>query len=386
MILGKFKEEALAAAASKGCHHVEFAGIATAVFRKAENGKDLLQKIEKDLGIHFQILSQDEEGKIGFLSAKILYPEIGEENLLAWDSGNGSFQITAKIGDTYKIYQGPLGHGTVRVLLSKEIRGGKVFEGHVSGNPVQMNEAPQIVQGIENLLPEIPSWLQDKLNSKKTVVVTFGDGESIFALVSRALGKSSGDTIARLEVQKVLEMSLDRDDDFFDSNSLHRKTGTSALLVSSIMDHFDMQTIHYKTAVGNTSGILNLPGLWKESCKAPSQQEKVGLTKMEVKMKERPTYLYKVLSMDDWAKSSETVHLSSMDADFIHLSTEDQLDKIIEKYWAGVSGYVVLKIETAKLSGKLVLEANPGGTNKYYHLYNGSIPLNAIVESKIKNT
>jgi uncharacterized protein (DUF952 family) len=61
------------------------------------------------------------------------------------------------------------------------------------------------------------------------------------------------------------------------------------------------------------------------------------------------------------------------------------LDKIIEKYWAGVSEYVVLKIETAKLSGKLVLEANPAGTNKYYHLYNGSIPSNAIVESKIKN-
>ena len=267
-ILARFKEEALAA--SKGYPDIEFSGIATAVFRKAENGKDLLQKIEKDLGIHFQILSQEEEGRLGFLSAKILYPEIDEEDLLVWDSGNGSFQITAKIGDTYKIYQGPLGHGTVRVLLSKEIRGGKVLEGHVSGNPVQMDETPQIARRIENLLPEIPSWLQDKLNSKKTVVATFGDGESIFALVSRALEKSNGDTITRLEAKKVLGMSLDRNDDFFDSRGLHRKTGTSALLVSSIMNHFNMQTIHYKTAVGNTSGILVLPDLWKEDCKESS--------------------------------------------------------------------------------------------------------------------
>ncbi|HEX2583141.1 MAG TPA: DUF952 domain-containing protein [Chlamydiales bacterium] len=367
--LAKFKEEVLAIAASKGYPDVEFSGISTAVFRKAENGKDLLHKIEKDLGIHFQILSQEEEGRLGFLSAKILYPEIDEENLLVWDSGNGSFQITAKIGDTYKIYQGPLGHGTVRVLLSKEIRGQKVLEGHVSGNPVQIGEASQLAGGIENLLPEIPSWLQDKLHSKKTVVVTFGDGESIFALVSRALGKSSGDAITRLEAQKVLEMSLGRDDDFFDSNGLHRKTGTSALLVSSIMDHFDLQTIYYKTAVGNTSGILGLPDLWKESYTNG------------VNMEEKPTYLYKVLSTDDWAKSRETVHLSSMDADFIHLSTEDQLDRIIKKYWTGVSKYIVLKIETAKLPGELILEANPGGTNKYYHLYNGSIPLTAIVES-----
>ncbi len=268
-ILSKFKEEALAAAVSKGYSHVEFSGIATDVFRKAENGKDLLQNIEKDLGIHFQILSQEEEGRLGFLSAKILYPEIEEEDLLVWDSGNGSFQITAKIGDTYKIYQGPLGHGTIRVLLSKEIRKQEVLKSYASGNPIQMNEAPQITQEIKNLLPEIPLWLQDKLHSKKTVVATFGEGQSIFALVSRALGKSSGDTITRLEAKKALEISLDKNDDFFDSNDLHRKTATSALLVSSIMDHFDMQTIHYKTAIGNTSGILILPDLWKETYEKP---------------------------------------------------------------------------------------------------------------------
>lgn len=98
---------------------------------------------------------------------------------------------------------------------------------------------------------------------------------------------------------------------------------------------------------------------------------------------ERPVYLYKVLSLDDWAESCKTIHLSSMDADFIHLSTEDQLDKIIEKYWGEASAYMLLKLETAKLSGNLVLEANPGGSNKYYHLYNGSIPLIAIVEAKV---
>jgi len=117
----------------------------------------------------------------------------------------------------------------------------------------------------------------------------------------------------------------------------------------------------------------------QEEPRKPSQQEQIGSTKVE----ERPNFLYKVISRDDWAKSCKAVHLSSTDADFIHLSTEDQLERIIEKYWASASEYVVLKIETAKLSGKLVLEANPGGTNQYYHLYNGSIPLSAIVESKL---
>lgn len=105
---------------------------------------------------------------------------------------------------------------------------------------------------------------------------------------------------------------------------------------------------------------------------------------ISIQMSEKqPTYLYKVLSMDDWGNTCKTIHLSSMDSDFIHFSTEEQLDKIIEKYWADVSEYVVLKVETAKLPGNLVLEANPGGTNKYYHLYNGAIPLTSIIELKV---
>lgn len=97
-----------------------------------------------------------------------------------------------------------------------------------------------------------------------------------------------------------------------------------------------------------------------------------------------PQYLYKVLSIEDWKKSQnmESVKLTDADQDFIHLAREDQLDRIMGKYWDKVPEYVVLKIDTAKLPGKLVFEANPGGENKYYHLYDGSIPLKAVVESK----
>ena len=30
----------------------------------------------------------------------------------------------------------------------------------------------------------------------------------------------------------------------------------------------------------------------------------------------------------------------------------------------------------------MVLEANPGGAAKYYHLYNGSIPLSAVISER----
>jgi uncharacterized protein (DUF952 family) len=97
-----------------------------------------------------------------------------------------------------------------------------------------------------------------------------------------------------------------------------------------------------------------------------------------------PQYLYKVISSANWQKSQvgNEVVLSVDDIDFIHLSKEDQLDKITKKYWSNIPEYVILKIDTSKLPGKLVYEANLGGSNKYYHLYKGSIPKSAIVDAK----
>lgn len=100
-----------------------------------------------------------------------------------------------------------------------------------------------------------------------------------------------------------------------------------------------------------------------------------------------PHYLYKVLSMEDWRKSQglPSVSLPAADDDFIHFSREDQLDRLLTKYWADEAEFIILKIDTTKLPGKMVFEANPGGSSKYYHLYNGCIPSDAIAESKIVN-
>lgn len=270
-ILHGFKEEALDAAARAGHDQIEFTGIGTAVFRKAQNGSDLLQIFEKTLGIRFQILPQDEEGKLGFLTAKALYPTTPEALLLAWDSGNGSFQITAREGENYQIYQGPLGHGTVRVLLSKEIRNGPILQTHESGNPVLKEEAAQLTQRIKEHLTSIPDWLKEKLNSDEILIATFGDGESIFALVSQALAYLDGAKepvqqamISFSDVQRVIDTFIEQGDEIFIAASLHCKTLTSAIHLSAVMEHFGIQVIHYKRSIGITPGMLIAPQLWQK--------------------------------------------------------------------------------------------------------------------------
>jgi len=112
--------------------------------------------------------------------------------------------------------------------------------------------------------------------------------------------------------------------------------------------------------------------------------------KVETKMdtSEAPKFLYKLLSIQDWADSRQKnfVQLSQVDHLFVHLATENQLEKVTEKFWATIPQYVILKLETSQLAGRLVYEANPGSTNKYYHLYDGAIPLKSIVEVQLVTT
>jgi len=94
-----------------------------------------------------------------------------------------------------------------------------------------------------------------------------------------------------------------------------------------------------------------------------------------------PHYLYKIVSREEWSQSLQgnALILSPMDDEFIHLAQEDQVDHVAKKFWGG-RDFLTLKLDPNKLEGQLVLEANPGGTTLYYHLYDGSIPLEAVSE------
>lgn len=103
----------------------------------------------------------------------------------------------------------------------------------------------------------------------------------------------------------------------------------------------------------------------------------------EIKMIQNstPEYLYKIISQEQWQKSllENKVIGSSIDEEFIHLAKEDQVDHVVKKFWNNMD-YIVLRLASKKLVGRLIYEKNPGGSTEYYHLYEGNIPLDAVVE------
>ena len=96
-------------------------------------------------------------------------------------------------------------------------------------------------------------------------------------------------------------------------------------------------------------------------------------------------YVYKIMSEEDWKQSKHKVFLKllHLDINFIHLCEDHQISNIIEKFWKNVNSVIVVKIDPSKTHGNLIKEKNPGGSTEYYHLYNGSISLEAIVKSNV---
>lgn len=100
--------------------------------------------------------------------------------------------------------------------------------------------------------------------------------------------------------------------------------------------------------------------------------------------KSTPEYLYKIISHEKWQKSllQNEVVRSSIDKEFIHLANEDQVNHVVQKFWNNTD-YILLKLASKKLVGRLIYETNPGGSRQYYHLYEGTIPLEAVVDVTI---
>lgn len=269
--LQKIQEEALSQSFEKGYRdNIQYYGIATGVFRKAKNGIDLLQKISQKLKIPFKLLEPDEEGLLGFMTGKALFSDIDEKHLLVWDTGNASFQMSTIDEGVFKIYHGPLGHGTVRALLSKDMRNGSVLLSHESGNPVSTIESQMLTQKILGLIPAIPQWLNNKMASKIVFIATFGESDTLFARIAQAIAAMEGTqyvaeeaVLSFTKVKMIKDYYLGQKDEFFDLNGAHRKTFTCSLLLSTVMEYLGMQIIHYRRSTGNTLGMLIAPQLWE---------------------------------------------------------------------------------------------------------------------------
>lgn len=104
-------------------HPQRMTGVATAVFRSANNGQAVIDRFNRQAGVQLSIISQQQEAELGFLSAKAALddPQVKDQDLLVWDIGGGSMQMTAyrpEQGQTIAdVYQGKLASVTLKNFI-----------------------------------------------------------------------------------------------------------------------------------------------------------------------------------------------------------------------------------------------------------------------------
>ena len=93
-------------------------------------------------------------------------------------------------------------------------------------------------------------------------------------------------------------------------------------------------------------------------------------------------HIYHIVLPDDWAAWDTDLYTAkSLETEgFIHCSFAEQLNGVIERYYAGESEVVVLELETGSLMSRVVNEPSTGN-EIYPHIY-GPINRDAIVSVK----
>ncbi len=113
-------------------------GVATSVFRKSKNGKDVIKGFAKKLKIRLEVIDQEEEATLGYLSVMSLMDEktLGPKNMVVWDIGGGSMQMFSQDeGKKAQKYLGDLASVTFKNMVI-EVLEGKSLETTSSPNPI----------------------------------------------------------------------------------------------------------------------------------------------------------------------------------------------------------------------------------------------------------
>jgi exopolyphosphatase/guanosine-5'-triphosphate,3'-diphosphate pyrophosphatase len=242
-----------------------FSAVATEVFRKAVNGEEFLARVRADLDIPIEIVTQQLEAELGFATA-LAFDESATDNLVSWDSGGASFQITIAKGGAMQMYLGALGTSRTLKTLVGGVRGLPLDDATMQAvNPVSMAECDRLVEALCAELADVPDWL-----GNIETITSIGGPNSMFSVASSVLGGAStmsSETIRDALVQCVgksdAELQHLVDFEFADPVCL---VVPKLCLFHSVAAHLArkrLKSVRFQPCIGSCAGLLVTEGLWR---------------------------------------------------------------------------------------------------------------------------
>lgn len=248
---------------------LEHYGVATAAFRKAENADLFLSKIESELDIHINIISQEEEGVLGYYAAKFAAKENSHRDLIdwsdpiVWDIGGGSMQVTHQEEDgEFTILQGTVASSTFMTLFNQHIR---AFEDlSLTPNPINNMEFSTALKLAKEQLvfSEVDSAVIRTRIEQGSDVLAIGavHNASVQNTINQVLNIDA-DSYSKAQIFQAAELLYNLNDQQIAGllqlkNPSFSKTAiTNLILVSAFMEKFNVDQVCTVKA-NNTDGLI----------------------------------------------------------------------------------------------------------------------------------
>ena len=234
-VLGEFVGHALEVAEDKGCE--EIYSFATSAVREADNGDEVLRRVQERTGVEIKVLPGEDEARLTFLAVRRWFGW-SSGRLAVFDIGGGSLEIAGgadEVPDT--AWSLPLGAGR---LARERLAGGRPDAATLRA--LRKEIRAEIARDAGTLLrggaPDHAVATSKTFRSLARICGAAPSSEGVF--VRRILAA------ADLErwVPKLLEMDHDEIADLpgVSSNRSHQML-SGALVASAVMDIFDLEKL-----------------------------------------------------------------------------------------------------------------------------------------------
>jgi len=228
--------------------------VATAAFRKAKNAESFLKEVEKKIGLKARVISQEEEGKLGFQAA------VGRNDnsrTLVWDIGGGSQQFSylasglksgLDSGEKLNVFLGKMGAVVFKNLVIEKVKKQDPQKVN-SPNPLVKkfgNAEKLAMDGASDLSSELKKWIG--VNRPKVI----GVGGVHYHSVLKQLGVTD-------QYEKAAVKKAARERAFWNDKKIGGKYAstevTNLILVASFMEALGIDVVKVKN-VDLTDALL----------------------------------------------------------------------------------------------------------------------------------
>lgn len=235
----------------------DFSAVGGAAFRTARNGRAYFATLEQQLGIKTRITSKQQASLIAY-HAVTQTKEAASSNVLVWDIGGGSMEMTTRNKDrSLTFYIEPMAsvpfkNTIIQVIQKKDINTTN------TPNPISLAEANHAVSYAQTYAEtHVSQQLVARFASGNMKIIGIG-GVHFYSIP--ALTGTEQKPYTREDLQAAVEKWADLPDEAFDSEYANTRF-SNLLLVLGYMQALDIETVT-PLKINQADGLLVAPEFW----------------------------------------------------------------------------------------------------------------------------